>query len=73
MVHTSSFSTCVSVGDLEKGNKLHACVLRNGFESVFVMSLVILTYMKCKNIDDVFQMFDKMIKVDLGLFNLHSY
>ena len=48
LVHTSSFSTCVSVGDLEKGNKLHACVLRNGFGTVFVMIIVILIYMKCK-------------------------
>lgn len=58
------------LGNLEQGKQLHACVFRNGFGSdLLVGSSVILMYIKCGNIDDARQVFDKMPMVDLGLFN----
>ncbi|KAH9319155.1 hypothetical protein KI387_020924, partial [Taxus chinensis] len=61
---------CSSLWTVETGKQLHACILKSGFGShLFVGSAVILMYMKCGSIDYGQQVFDKMHKVDQGLYN----
>ncbi|XP_057850673.2 pentatricopeptide repeat-containing protein At2g33680 [Cryptomeria japonica] len=61
---------CSSLQTVEQGKQLHACVFKSGFGlHLFVVSAVILMYMKCGSIDCGRQLFDGMNKVDVGLYN----
>eukprot|EP01018_Ginkgo_biloba_P015302 Gb_10776 [translate_table: standard] len=57
----SVLKACAGLGGLQKGEGIHACIIRGGFESnVFAASALVDMYAKCGRIKYACQVFDKM-------------
>eukprot|EP01018_Ginkgo_biloba_P010718 Gb_14382 [translate_table: standard] len=66
----SLLPACAYVAALEQGKEVHAYIIRRGFETdVFVGSALVDMYAKCGSIESARYVFDKMLHVDLVLWN----
>lgn len=55
----SILSTCANIGDLEKGQQVHNCVIKCGWESqIFVGNALVDMYGKCGRIEAAHRLFD---------------
>jgi pentatricopeptide repeat protein len=62
----SVLSSCASLGDLEHGKGIHACILKRKFESDLSIGNTLVTlYAKCRRIEDAHKVFEKMPKQDI--------
>eukprot|EP01018_Ginkgo_biloba_P010078 Gb_35407 [translate_table: standard] len=69
-IFTSVLVACASLAVLEQGMSVHAQIIKTGFVSdVFVGSALIDMYAKCGSIENANDVFDKMTKVDIVLWN----
>ena len=58
---SSIISACARLGILQHGKAVHEEINKNGFQhNVFVSSVLIDMYVKCRTIDDARQVFEKM-------------
>lgn len=70
IVLPSVLKACGHLSDWNTGEKLHAVVLRNEFESdAFVMSALIDMYSKCRMVEKSKIVFDGMVEIDLVALN----
>ncbi|CAI9776408.1 unnamed protein product [Fraxinus pennsylvanica] len=70
IVLPSVLKACGHLSDWNTGEKLHAVVLRNEFESdAFVMSALIDMYSKCTMVEKAKRVFDCMVEIDLVALN----
>lgn len=59
----SILGACTTFTALEGGKRIHACIIRSGYEFTFsVSSAIVNMYVKCGNIEDAYQVFTKMLK-----------
>jgi pentatricopeptide repeat protein len=66
----SVIQACTHLGALQQGMWIHDYITRSGFESdVFVGTALIDMYAKCRSIDIVFVVFEKMLKRDVVSWN----
>lgn len=62
----SVLSACASLGALEHGKGIHACILKRKFESDLSIGNTLVTlYAKCGRIEDAHKVFEKMPKQDI--------
>eukprot|EP01018_Ginkgo_biloba_P001961 Gb_38292 [translate_table: standard] len=58
---SSALRACATLAAMEQGNRIYACIIKNGFESdVFVGSSLVDMYSKCGRIEDACKIFDTM-------------
>eukprot|EP01018_Ginkgo_biloba_P023998 Gb_36142 [translate_table: standard] len=58
---SSVLPACANLASVERGKEMHKEIIRSGFQfDVFVGSALVDMYVKCGNLDDARQLFDKM-------------
>ncbi|XP_057818267.2 pentatricopeptide repeat-containing protein At2g27610 isoform X2 [Cryptomeria japonica] len=69
-VYPLALKACGGLLDLDKGKKIHCQIVRNRLESdVFVGTALLDMYVKCGRIENARQVFEKMSKRDVVLWN----
>lgn len=67
---TSSLLACTSLGDIKMGKQIHSLTIKTGSQyNSFVGNGLISMYAKCKNMEDVSQVFSKMREKDTVSYN----
>ncbi|CAK7336427.1 unnamed protein product [Dovyalis caffra] len=68
--YTYLLKLCGDNSDLKRGREIHGNVVTSGFSgNVFAMTGAVNMYAKCRQIDDAYKMFDRMLERDLVCWN----